>query len=151
MYGEEIEMTAKNLADLTFKLLASCHKKEERLAKSHNLTQAEFRCLKSIQEGEIINNREISSRLKLSASRLTRIIDGLVQKGYVVREIDPADRRIMRLSLSHRGVEFVRKMNEDYVEIHKEILKNIEENQHRPLITAMTQLLTALEKWIAKS
>lgn len=151
MYEEEIEMTAKNLADLTFKLLASCHEKEERLAKSHNLTQAEFRCLKSIQEGEIINNREISSRLKLSASRLTRIIDGLVQKGYVVREIDPADRRNMRLSLSPRGVEFVRKMNEDYVEIHKEILKNIEENQHRPLITAMTQLLTALEKWIAKS
>ena len=151
MYEEEIEMTAKNLADLTFKLLASCHEKEERLAKSHNLTQAEFRCLKSIQEGEIINNREISSRLKLSASRLTRIIDGLVQKGYVVREIDPADRRNMRLSLSPRGVEFVRKMNENYVEIHKEILKNIEENQHRPLITAMTQLLTALEKWIAKS
>lgn len=151
MYEQEIEMTAKNLADLTFKLLASCHEKEERLAKSHNLTQAEFRCLKSIQEGEIINNREISSRLKLSASRLTRIIDGLVQKGYVVREIDPADRRNMRLYLSPRGVEFVRKMNEDYVEIHKEILKNIEENQHRPLITAMTQLLTALEKWIAKS
>lgn len=151
MYEEEIEMTAKNLADLTFKLLASCNEKEGRLAKSHNLTQAEFRCLKSIQEGEIINNREISTRLKLSASRLTRIIDGLVQKGYVVREIDPADRRNMRLSLSPRGVEFVRKMNEDYVEIHKEILKNIEENQHKQLIDAMTQLFTALEKWIAKS
>lgn len=151
MNRDELEVTARNLADLTFKLLASCHEKEERLAKLHNLTQAEFRCLKSMQEGEIINNREIATRLRLSASRLTRIIDGLVQKGFVIREIDPMDRRNMRLFLSPKGVEFVKKMNDDYIQIHKEILENIEQNQHQPLIVAMTHLLSALEKWIARS
>jgi DNA-binding MarR family transcriptional regulator len=151
MNKDELEVTARNLAELTFRLLASCHEKEERLAKSHNLTQAEFRCLKSMQEGEIINNREIANRLRLSASRLTRIIDGLVQKGFVVREIDPLDRRNMRLYLSPKGVEFVKKMNDDYTQIHKEILENIEKDQHEPLIQAMTNLLSALEKWISKS
>lgn len=147
----DLELTAKELADLTFRLLASCHEKEERLAKSHNLTQAEFRCLKSMQEGEVINNREIANRLRLSASRLTRIIDGLVQKGFVIREIDLSDRRNMRLYLSQKGVEFVKKMNDDYVHIHKEILEEIETNQYEPLITTLTHLLRALEKWISKS
>jgi DNA-binding MarR family transcriptional regulator len=104
-----------------------------------------------MQEGEVINNREIANRLRLSASRLTRIIDGLVQKGFVVREIDPLDRRNMRLYLSPKGVEFVKKMNDDYTQIHKEILENIEKDQHEPLIQAMTNLLSALEKWISKS
>lgn len=151
MGEEEIDNTAETLADLTFRLLASCHEKEERLAKSHDLTQAEFRCLRHIQAGENINNREIAERMKLSASRLTRIIDGLVQKGYVMREIEPTDRRNMRVYLSAKGVEFVQRLNGDYIDIHKEILADIDIEQHKPLINAMTHLLSALEKWIAKT
>ena len=151
MRSEELESTASNLADLTFRLLASCHEKEERLAKNHGLTQAEFRCLRLIQAGENINNREIAERMKLSASRLTRIIDGLVQKGYVIREIEPSDRRNMRVYLSSKGVEFTKRLNGDYLNIHKEILSDIDIVQHEPLIDAMTHLLSALEKWIAKS
>lgn len=151
MGEEEIDNTAETLADLTFRLLASCHEKEERLAKNHGLTQAEFRCLRLIQAGENINNREIAERMKLSASRLTRIIDGLVLKGYVMREIEPSDRRNMRVYLSNKGVEFTQKLNGDYLNIHKEILSDIDMVQHKPLINAMTQLLSALERWIAKS
>lgn len=151
MRSEELENTASNLADLTFRLLASCHEKEERLAKNHGLTQAEFRCLRLIQAGENINNREIAERMKLSASRLTRIIDGLVLKGYVMREIEPSDRRNMRVYLSSKGVEFTQRLNGDYLNIHKDILSDIDLVQHKPLINAMTQLLSALERWIAKS
>ncbi|MBU2446027.1 MAG: MarR family transcriptional regulator [Bacteroidetes bacterium] len=151
MRSEELENTASNLADLTFRLLASCHEKEERLAKNHGLTQAEFRCLRLIQAGENINNREIAERMKLSASRLTRIIDGLVLKGYVMREIEPSDRRNMRVYLSSKGVEFTQRLNGDYLNIHKDILSDIDLVQHKPLINAMTHLLSALERWIAKS
>lgn len=151
MRPEELENTASNLADLTFRLLASCHEKEERLAKNHGLTQAEFRCLRLIQAGENINNREIAERMKLSASRLTRIIDGLVLKGYVMREIEPSDRRNMRVYLSSKGIEFTQRLNGDYLNIHKDILSDIDLVQHAPLINAMTHLLSALERWIAKS
>jgi len=42
-------------------------------------------------------------------------------------------------------------LNNAYIGIHKEILDEIEEPQHKPLITAMTHLLSGLEKWIAKT
>jgi len=89
--------------------------------------------------------------MNLSPSRLTRIIDGLVTKNYMLREIDTKDRRNMRVSLSHQGTIIVQKLNAAYINIHKEILEDIEEPQHDPLINAMTQLLSALEKWIAKT
>jgi len=131
----ELNHNAEQLANLTFNLLANCQEKEVRLAEVHSLTQAEFRCLRLFGSDESINNKAIAERMNLSPSRLTRIIDGLVQKEYIIREIDPNDRRL----------------NKAYIDIHREILEDIEVEQHQPLITAMTHLLSALEKWIAKT
>ena len=147
----ELTNNAEQLANLTFSLLANCQEKEIRLAEVHSLTQAEFRCLRLFGSDESINNKAIAERMNLSPSRLTRIIDGLVQKEYIIREIDPNDRRNMRVCLSHKGRVLVHQLNKAYIEIHKEILQDIDEDQHRPLITAMTHLLSALEKWIAKT
>ncbi|MDR3628399.1 MAG: MarR family transcriptional regulator [Ignavibacteriaceae bacterium] len=147
---EEISKNAGMLAELTFSLLATCQEKESRLAEQHGLTQAEFRCLRLFGTEECLNNKSIAERMSLSPSRLTRIIDRLVKKEYIVREINNTDRRNMCVSLSAKGVEMVRLLNQSYLDIHKEILENIDESQHTPLITAMTSLLTALKKWVSK-
>ncbi len=146
----DLEQNAERLANLTFSLLANCQEKEVRLAEVHSLTQAEFRCLRLFGSDETINNKAIAERMNLSPSRLTRIIDGLVQKEYISREIDPNDRRNMKVSLSKKGQILVLQLNRAYIDIHKEILANIEEDQHPALIRAMTELLTALEKWISR-
>lgn len=145
-----INVTAEKLANLTFNLLANCQEKEVRLAEIHNLTQAEFRCLRLFGSDEVMNNKSIAERMKLSPSRLTRIIDGLVEKEYVIREIDNNDRRNMKVSLSSKGKSLVNQLNKAYVDIHREILQDIEESQHTPLITALMHLLAALDKWLAK-
>jgi len=145
-----INLTAEKLANLTFNLLANCQEKEVRLAEVHNLTQAEFRCLRLFGSDEVMNNKSIAERMKLSPSRLTRIIDGLVAKEYVIREIDNNDRRNMKVSLSMKGKSLVNQLNKAYVNIHREILQDIDESQHTPLITALMHLLAALDKWLAK-
>ncbi len=147
---EDIVSNASRLADLTFNLLASCQEKEVRLAEQYGLTQAEFRCLRLFNADESLNNKQIAERMSLSPSRLTRIIDGLVKKEYILREIDNSDRRNMKVSLSKKGVLLVQLLNQAYLDIHKEILEDIDEQQHKPLINAMTNLLSALEKWISK-
>ena len=151
MTTNEKESTGKQLADLTFTLLANCQEKEQRLAEAHGLTQAEFRCLRLFGSSDSLNNKKIAERMKLSPSRLTRIIDGLVNKEYMIREINSADRRNMKVSLSKRGTLLVHQLNKAYVDIHEEILTDIDVSMHEQLITAMTHLLSALEKWIAKS
>lgn len=142
--------TAEHLANLTFNLLANCQEKEVRLATIHNLTQAEFRCLRLFGTDESVNNKKIAERMNLSPSRLTRIIDGLVEKEYINREIDADDRRNMRVTLSRRGKHLVNQLNKAYVQIHDEILQDIDASQHEPLITAMQHLLEALENWLKK-
>jgi DNA-binding MarR family transcriptional regulator len=141
---------ASKLADLTFKLLANCQEKEARLAEKYGLTQSEFRCLRLFNKNDVLNNKMVAERMNLSPSRLTRIIDGLVAKQYIIRQIEPADRRNMKVELSKRGNIIVQKLNDAYVNIHREILEDIDRSQHKPLISAMENLLVALQKWIAK-
>jgi len=141
---------ASKLADLTFKLLANCQEKEARLAENYGLTQSEFRCLRLFNRDDILNNKQVAERMNLSPSRLTRIIDGLVAKDYILRQIEPSDRRNMKVELSKRGKVIVKKLNDAYVKIHEEILEDINRSQHKPLINAMENLLVALQKWIAK-
>jgi len=144
------DQTAERLADLTFSLLARCQEKEAWLAEEHGLFQAEFRCLRLFGSDESLNNKEIAKRMKLSPSRLTRIIDGLVRREYMKREIDPGDRRNMQVFLSRRGKILTNKLNKAFVEIHYEILQDIDVSQHESLITAMEHLSDAIEKWLHK-
>ncbi|MGD1006662.1 MAG: MarR family transcriptional regulator [Ignavibacteriaceae bacterium] len=144
---EDKSQNAEILAELTFSFLATCQEKENRLAEQHGLTHAEFRCLRSFGTEECLNNKSIAERMNLSPSRLTRIINKLVLKEYIVREINNTDRRNMCVSLSGKGKQIVQLLNQSYLDIHTEILKDIDESQHSPLITAMTNLLSALKKW----
>ena len=143
--------TAERLADLTFSLLARCQEREAWLAEEHGLHQSEFKCLRLFGLDENLNNKEIAKRMILSPSRLTRIIDGLEKRGYMHREIDQTDRRNMRVYLSRRGKILTNKLNKAFIEIHSEILKDIDVSQHEPLITAMGHLQLAIEKWLQKT
>jgi DNA-binding MarR family transcriptional regulator len=142
---------AYKLADLTFHLLAHFREKEIRFAEKHGLTQAEFRCLKYFGTNECMNNKQISERMKLTPGRLTRIIDSLIMKKYMMREIDQSDRRFMRVNLSKNGNTILQQLNNDYVDIHRDILSGIDLTQQKPLIIAMSHLVSALKTWTFKS
>lgn len=151
MSDYQLNMDAYKLADLTFHLMANCLAKEEKVAASHNIKQAEYRCLRAFENDECLNNNVLAKRLHLSPSRLTRIVTGLISKGYLSRSMNFSDKRYIYLQLSPQGKEVVKEVNQAYVRIHREILSNIETEQHAPLITAMNHFLKALEKWIAAS
>ena len=52
----------------------------------------------------------------------------------------------MCVSLSVIIVEIVQLLNQSYIDIHREILEDIDESQHSPLIQAMTNLLSPSKK-----
>ena len=56
----------------------------------------------------------------------------------------------MKVNLSRKGKQLVNQLNKAYIDIHNEILEDIDVSQHEALITAMDHLLSALEKWLRK-
>ena len=141
---------AQLLGNLIFEILPICQRKETELADEHGLLQAEFKCLRLMGSEGTLNNKDLAERMNLSPSRITRIMDGLVKKGYMQREINKGDRRNMKISLSRRGKNLTNKLNDAYIEIHSEILQDIDISQHESLITNMEHLHSAVEKWLQK-
>jgi len=68
-----------------------------------NLSAAEINALANLGDGGTVNVRQLSERTGTRASTLTGLLDRLENRGYLTRELDPADRRSFRLPLTEAG------------------------------------------------
>jgi MarR family transcriptional regulator, organic hydroperoxide resistance regulator len=68
-----------------------------------NLSGAEINALANLGDGGTLNVRQLSERTGTRASTLTGLLDRLEHRGYLNRELDPADRRSFRLPLTEAG------------------------------------------------
>ncbi len=64
----------------------------------------------------------IAERLNLSLGATSHLVDRLVRSGYVVRTENVEDRRIKSISLTEKGLDFIRRINESRTD---EIIKNL--------------------------
>jgi len=55
---------------------------------------------------------QLGKAVGIQLSTLTRMVDKLVQREFVVRKADPSDRRVVRVSVTSRGAEVVEKFEE---------------------------------------
>jgi len=146
----EKKIQAERMADLTFELLEHCQVKREKMAEMLHLTVAEFKLIRGFRGSETLSVNELAKRVELSSSRLTRIIDGLVAKGLVRREIGLRDRRVMEISLTPKGKKIEAELEEMYVKTHLDILSLLPPGADDSVILAMEKLRDAMKEWVKK-
>jgi len=72
----------------------------------HDLTMREYDVLYTLSKNDDpLRIGELHRHVLLSQPALSRMVDRLVERGFVKREPDPADRRGVRLSLTRSGRE----------------------------------------------
>jgi MarR family transcriptional regulator, organic hydroperoxide resistance regulator len=147
MHKPSTTAQAEKMADVTFRLLDQCQEKQERIAKSLGLTIAEFRLLRVFRGDADLSVGDLARRMALSNSRLTRILDGLVDKEVVTREVSRQDRRVIVVTLSGRGQRIQKTLTERYLHTHQEILDLLPEGAIESVIAAMEKLEEAMHEW----
>ena len=88
--------------------------------------------------------RDLTERLRLDKSTVSRLVDGLVRKGYVTRERDPANRRLYRLLVTAEGRAAHRGAAAGFHERHAGLLAAMTGDERRALAVGLTGLLRAL-------
>jgi len=83
---------------------------------------------------------ELSEATNTQLSTLTRAVDKLVQKGFVVRKTDPRDRRVVRVSLTSSGVEVVKKFKEARRKKIASILKKLTHHEREEVVQMLQTL-----------
>ena len=115
----------KNLVDLIIELKKGCMEDEKQIRTLCNVSLAEYKAVLEIGTTEKITCNVLSEKMGLSPSRGSRIIDGLVRKGYLLRMENPEDRRSFVLSLSSKGAEIKKQIEQERNNCEYRLRKNL--------------------------
>jgi len=93
----------QKIYQIILKLKRFCTCNEDKISSSCHISVAELKGISAIEYQESVSCSGLSQKMNLSLSRGSRIIDNLVRKGYLFREIKDQDRRTTLLYLTKRG------------------------------------------------
>ena len=110
----------------------------------HAVSLSELFAIHELDADGPLAQRDLTERLRLDKSTVSRLVAGLVRKGYIARERDPANRRLDRLHVTDAGRVAHREIREAFHARHLEVLAAMTETERTALVTGLTGLLRAL-------
>jgi len=113
----------------------------ERAAAVRELTLAQFRVLVLIAAGDERSTR-LAERLAVAKPTITAVVDGLVDRGMVVREAVAGDRRSIRVALTPVGVAALAAAEDEMAETLTRVLEHARDRD--ALLGALLDLDDAL-------
>lgn len=90
---------------------------------------------------------ELSQRMMVTGGNVTGITDGLEKEGLVVREVDPADRRVFRVKLTVEGQKQFRRMAAE----HEQWIISLFDGMSMKHKNQLTDLLGELKQHVSQS
>ena len=89
--------------------------------------------------------KRIAQRLEVAKSRVTVIIQGLIDKGLVDRTEDPQDSRIKLISLTSLGIKKSQEITDFKISLHKKILTHMVPEERKSIISYLEILRSTME------
>lgn len=114
--------------------------------KIYGFTTSQCNTLLEIQRAGSLTMNELSEKMNLNTSTMTRVLDNLVRDKYITRDRDEADRRIVVVSLTEAGQEAASKLSSSVNEYYKKIIDNIPVGQVDEVLNSVNILQKAFEK-----
>ncbi len=109
----------------------------------HGFSMPEWRVLLNVGYTQDLSVRDIEKRVSLEKSKVSRAASKLEAKGYLTKKVSDHDRRLVKLSLTERGVELLAKLIPIAEDFQSE-LSNILGDQKAPLQRALDRLLAEM-------
>ncbi|OPY35905.1 MAG: DNA-binding transcriptional repressor MarR [Methanoregula sp. PtaU1.Bin051] len=119
------------------------------LKQSHGITGiqgAQFRLLHILSQNGTQRMSEIGRRLYISKPYMTALVDSLIRDGFVRRQPDPKDRRVIRIAITGKGQLRLSTMAALIKENIGHDLSSLETSDLEILCRALQDLRTVLEK-----
>ena len=124
-----------------FKSIQGCLKS---ISQEFELTIPEMMIMLELYENKTLSLNELSEKIEFPKSSVSRIVDQLVNKGYVTREIPKDNRRMVELSISTECLKCidVACINDRF---NDAIVGGLEPEKAESMISALDQLSLILK------
>jgi len=110
--------------------------------KPHDISEQQFNVLRILrgQKGIAANLSTVQGRMVHKMSNTTRLVDKLIQKKLVKRNVCIENRRKIELFITEDGLDFLKKIDPITDEIEKKIVSNISTKDLNSLISILNSI-----------
>jgi len=137
------ELRNRNISDLMNDVLKNVILLNKEIESHFGMSSARILTLLAFTEKKIMQMNELSEVMSLATSTSTRIIDSLVNEGFVERGYDKSDRRLVTVGLTGSGkkrAEDIKAFRERYFDSIKDKVKD---NGEGEMIVSLKTLIDA--------
>lgn len=100
--------------------------------------------LTEIADHPFLTQRELSERLSLEKSTVSRLIDKLEWRGWVVRQLNDSDRRVATLALTEKGRAVAREITAARANKFNQVLSRIPPSEREHVMNSLDTLIGAM-------
>lgn len=109
-------------------------------AKCRGISKSQGVAIQILLHFGAMNMTRLSESMYVSNQQMTRIIDGLVEKGFVERFNDPKNRRIVMIRITSEGIQFTKQLQEKALDLMVESFRKISDDEILVLNDAVGQI-----------
>lgn len=105
-----------------------------------NIAPEQSLILFALWEEGILTQKEISQKLYKDKAIITRMVDSLVKKNFVQREISQGDRRLQSISLTAEGKKLMESLVPISAEINQQVCQGISSAELQEVIRILSKM-----------
>jgi MarR family transcriptional regulator, transcriptional regulator for hemolysin len=120
----------RDIWPLANNILRSARQMVNEELKPLNLSSSEGNILLHLlTQDQVLGQEELVEQLDVSKPAVSRALESLESKGYIVREVDPADKRARRVLLTAKAMEIGVRVEAVYSEIFSIATQGVPQNE----------------------
>ncbi len=139
-----------HLRDLIEEIIHCCQERVIFQSHKFKLTPSELRCLLLFQNQKYQTVKGIALKLEVAKSRVTKIMEGLLNKKLVQSIDDPEDARVKLFSLTTSGLKKSTEIDNFIKEIHHQLLMNLKPEDRKSVLYSLELLRSSMKVVKAK-
>ena len=145
-----IQYMSKQLTkDTVISILTSGYQVNDELSamfKTHGISLPQFNVLRILRgrKGEAANLSTIQEQMIHKMSNTTRLIDKLIEGGYVNRFVCEKNRRKIEIFITKKGLELLKNLDQQLETKEQFLLNYIENNEKEELMRLLSKVQTSI-------
>jgi DNA-binding MarR family transcriptional regulator len=117
----------------------------EQLLPGWSISLSEIYALGILADSAPLSQQELGAALSLEKSSVTRLVQQLEQRGWVLRTRDARDNRLRLLRLSEEGMQIAKTLQQHMSEAHATLFARLTPHEQAALLEGLTALRRALQ------
>ncbi|NSW51329.1 MAG: MarR family transcriptional regulator [Anaerolineae bacterium] len=110
------------------------------------LYRGQPRLLASLYEQDGQTHGELASQLNVQPATITKMVQRMEQKGFIIRRADLKDQRISRVFLTPKGTEIHNQVIQMFVQVQADQVEGFSEEEKASLMLLLRRLNENIEK-----